>query len=92
MIKLILYVAAISGIVACGATTPNTVPEVRVVEKSVPTPVRCIDALPRTPALEPIPLADITAQTVARVKREQALIEYSNKLKVLATPCLKDSK
>ena len=92
MIKLILYVAAITGIVACGATVPNTVPEVRIVEKSVPTPVRCIDALPDTPILEPIPAADIAEQTLARVKREQALIEYSNKLKVLATPCLKDSK
>ena len=92
MIKLILYVAAITGIVACGATTPNTVPEVRIVEKSVPTPVRCIDALPDTPILEPIPASDIAEQTLARVKREQALIEYSNKLKVLAGPCLKDSK
>lgn len=92
MIKPILYVAAILGIVACGATTPDAVPEVQVIEKKVPAPVRCIDALPETPVLEPIPPADITAQTVARVKREQALIEYSNKLKVLAGPCLKDSK
>lgn len=92
MIKPILYVAAILSIAACGASIPHTVPDVRIVEKKVPTPVRCIDVLPPAPDLEPIPSADITAQTIARVKREQQLVEYSNKLKILSIPCTEEPK
>ena len=91
MIKsIILAIAAALSISGCA--THTTVPEVRIVEKKVPTPVRCIDSIPTPPPLEPIPDADIAKQTLVRIRREAALIEYGNKLKLLAVPCAVDPK
>lgn len=92
MIKPILYVAAVLSVVACGTIPATVVPKVTIVEKTVPVPVKCIDRMPAAPVLEPIPKEGITEQTVARVKREQALIEYSNKLRIVSLPCAKDPK
>lgn len=94
MIKPIIFAAAIMSIAGCGtfAMRTQTVPEVRIVEKKVPTPVRCIDTMPPPPTLEPIPDADITKQTLVRIRREAVLIEYSNKLKLLAVPCTENPK
>lgn len=94
MIKRIIYVAAVLGVVACGGTVNHqpTVPEVTIVEKKILVPVKCISIMPSAPILEPIPTSGITEQTVARVKREQQLIEYSNKLKIVSSPCVETPK
>lgn len=93
MIKPILYACAVFGIVACGHTANRiTPPSVVVVEKKIMVPVKCINELPSAPALDPIPATGITEQTIARVKREQQLIEYGNKLKLLSSPCIEEPK
>ena len=90
MNKLLISLSSL--VLLAGCEHNPTVPEVKVVEVKVPVPVKCIDRLPDSPELEPIPEGDIVAQTVARAKRERQLIEHANKLKLLATPCTKDSK
>lgn len=90
MNKLLVWLPILALMTGCEHNP--TVPEVRVVEVKVPVPVKCIDRLPATPELEPVPEGDIVAQTVARAKRERQLIEHANKLKLLASPCTKDIK
>ncbi len=89
------YIIALSATVAlttaaCGAIEKDPIAErTEVIEVIVEKPVKCIESLPPFPDLDPVPRQGIVDQTLARIKREEALRQYATKLLLLAQPCVK---
>ena len=79
-------------ITACAtAPTPLIVAPKEVVKADVVVTASCVTSIPASPELVEIPKDGISAQTLARIKREQQLKEYGDKLYAILLAC-KDPK
>lgn len=92
MKRVLPFVIVATMLVACNTTPPLVVNPVETVTVKEAVAQKCIDRLPPVPALPPVPETGIDAQTIARIKREQALKQYVYELRILAQPCIEEAK